>query len=103
DKFATYLKRPPEIDSLVIEGHTDSMGSDIYNMDLSKKRALSVARYLVQTHKIPNPKIKAIGYGESRPIADNGNFQGREQNRRVEFQVTRKNSRVNLSGNKMED
>ncbi len=103
DKFAAYLKRPPELKTLVIEGHTDSIGSDAYNMELSKKRALAVAKYLVQTHQIPNRKIRAIGYGESRPIADNGNYQGREQNRRVEFQVTRANSKINYSGNKMED
>jgi outer membrane protein OmpA-like peptidoglycan-associated protein len=92
DKFATYLKRPPELEQVIIEGHTDSIGGDRYNLELSKKRAISVGKYLVDNHKIPLSKIRAIGYGETRPIADNGNFQGREQNRRVEFKVSRKNS-----------
>lgn len=89
DKFAVYLKRPPALEQVVIEGHTDSIGNSKYNVELSKKRAISVAKYLADKHRIPISKIRAIGYGKTRPIADNGNFQGREQNRRVEFQVTR--------------
>jgi outer membrane protein OmpA-like peptidoglycan-associated protein len=89
NKFATYLKRPPELEQVIIEGHTDSIGSGKYNLELSKKRAISVGKYLVDHQGIPVSKIRAIGYGETRPIADNGNFQGREQNRRVEFKVSR--------------
>ena len=104
DKFAAYLKRPPELQQVVIGGHTDSIGSDKYNLELSKKRAISVGKYLADTHKIPVSKIRAIGYGETRPIADNGNYQGREQNRRVEFQVKRTGaSEEVISGNKMEE
>lgn len=104
DKFANYLKRPPALQQVIIEGHTDSIGSDKYNLDLSKKRAISVGKYLVDNHRIPVSKIRAIGYGESRPIADNGNYQGREQNRRVEFQVKRVGaSEEALSGNNMEE
>jgi hypothetical protein len=61
-----------------------------------------VARYLADKHKIPVSKIRAIGYGETRPIADNGNYQGREQNRRVEFQVTRSKTVERLDGNHMD-
>lgn len=104
DKFATYLKRPPQLEQLVIEGHTDSIGGDKYNLQLSKKRAISVGKYLVDKHRIPVSRIRAIGYGETRPIADNGNFQGREQNRRVEFQVSRRNaSTEDVSGNNMQE
>lgn len=104
DKFAAYLKRPPMITQVVIEGHTDSIGSDKYNLELSKKRAISVGKYLIDNHRIPLSKIRAIGYGETRPLADNGNFQGREQNRRVEFQVTRAGaSEEAISGNNMQE
>ncbi len=90
DKFARYLKRPPQIELVVIEGHTDSVGSAAYNLDLSKRRAKAVGDYLVKAHGLPLAKVKAYGYGESRPLADNGNFQGRERNRRVEFKVKRR-------------
>lgn len=103
NKFATYLKRPPALEQIVIEGHTDSIGGDKYNLELSKKRAISVGKYLVDEQKIPLSKIRAIGYGKTRPIADNGNFQGREQNRRVEFQVSRKSASGNNSTKTIED
>ncbi|MES2767550.1 MAG: OmpA family protein [Bdellovibrionota bacterium] len=103
DKFATYLKRPPALEQVVVEGHTDSIGANKYNLELSKKRAISVGKYLVDQHNIPVSKIRAIGYGETRPISDNGNFQGREQNRRVEFQVTRKGASESFNGNNMQE
>lgn len=70
-----------------IEGHTDSVGPEKYNQDLSERRARSVKIYLVQKFKIADGQITTVGYGETRPIADNGNFQGRQKNRRVEFKV----------------
>ena len=87
-QFVDYLLGPAGFKSLVIEGHTDSVGSDAYNQNLSERRARAVARILVQMG-LPVRKVKAVGYGESRPIADNGNYQGRAMNRRVEFQVSR--------------
>ncbi len=87
-KLVAYLRRPPGFKSLVIEGHTDSIGSAAYNMNLSQRRANSVRRTLIKLGLDPK-KVEAIGYGESRPIADNGNFQGRALNRRVEFKVRR--------------
>lgn len=87
-KMAQYLKQPPGIQSLVIEGHTDSIGSPIYNLDLSQRRAESVRRALME-FGVPGAKIRAVGYGAARPIANNGNYQGRALNRRVEFRVQR--------------
>ncbi len=72
-----------------IEGHTDSVGPAAYNLNLSERRAASVKSYLVEKLKIAGDKITTVGLGESRPIADNGNFQGRQKNRRVEFKVWR--------------
>ncbi len=87
-QFVAYLMGPAGFKELVIEGHTDSIGSDVYNLDLSRRRAKAVGRIMVQMG-IPANRVKAVGYGESRPIADNGNYQGRAINRRVEFQVSR--------------
>lgn len=87
-RLADYLKRPPGFKNLVIEGHTDSVGSEQYNEKLSQRRAESVRKVLLD-FGLPADKVQSIGYGETRPIADNGNFQGRAQNRRVEFKLTR--------------
>lgn len=89
DKFAEYLKRPPELKKLVIQGFTDSVGSDVYNKKLSLKRAQSVASYLIKKHQIPAARIQTQGLGKAHPIADNATDEGRDQNRRVEFKVTR--------------
>lgn len=87
-RLVAYLKKPPGFQSLVIEGHTDSVGSATYNLNLSQRRAESVRKALVDLGA-PNTKVKAMGFGESKPIADNGNYQGRAMNRRVEFKVRR--------------
>jgi outer membrane protein OmpA-like peptidoglycan-associated protein len=87
-KLVDYLHKPPEFRTLIIEGHTDYIGEHKYNMDLSKRRALRVKQTLVSMG-LSETKIKAFGYGETRPVANNGNFQGRALNRRVEFHVQR--------------
>ncbi|WP_462156715.1 OmpA family protein [Pseudoalteromonas sp. GB56] len=71
---------------LSVEGHTDSTGKDSYNQSLSEQRALSVKNYLVNSN-ILAARISTRGYGESRPIADNGTANGRALNRRVEIQI----------------
>ncbi len=86
-EFVDYLKNLPSYQKVVIEGHTDSIGNPAYNQKLSQKRAEAIKNYLIQEFKIKAEKLQAEGFGESRPIADNGNFQGRQENRRVEFQV----------------
>lgn len=86
-KLVNYLGQG-EFIRLTIEGHTDSVGSKEYNQDLSQRRANSVKRAII-VKGIPAKKIEAIGYGESLPIADNGNYQGRAMNRRVEFRLER--------------
>lgn len=72
-----------------VEGHTDSVGPAAYNESLSLKRANAIRRRLIEKFRLPAEKIQAIGYGEIRPIADNSNYQGRQANRRVEFEVDR--------------
>lgn len=69
---------------LVIEGYTDSMGRDADNLTLSQGRAQAVADYLIQQQKMDMNRLKASGYGEARPVADNSSREGRAKNRRVE-------------------
>lgn len=71
---------------LTVEGHTDSRGTDVYNMQLSQRRAESVRSYLI-SRGYPTDLIEARGIGEVRPIADNANSEGRSNNRRVEIIV----------------
>lgn len=67
-----------------IEGHTDSRGAAEYNQNLSQRRAESVAAYLAQRGVEAN-RMRAVGYGEERPVATNDTDEGRAQNRRVEL------------------
>ena len=70
-----------------IQGHTDSTGSDEYNMALGEKRANAVRRYLAEDGGIPLHLIETVSYGKSSPVADNGSRQGRAQNRRVVIRI----------------
>ncbi len=88
DDLSSYIVKV-NFRELVIEGHTDSVGGEEYNQRLSEKRANAIRDYLIQKKQLDGKKIKAAGYGETQPIADNGNYQGRQINRRVEFRVTR--------------
>jgi outer membrane protein OmpA-like peptidoglycan-associated protein len=74
--------------NLIVEGHTDSQGSESYNQGLSQRRADTVRNYLVH-RGYPADRIQAIGMGESSPIADNASPEGRANNRRVEIVIER--------------
>jgi OOP family OmpA-OmpF porin len=74
--------------TLVLEGHTDSKGSDAYNQSLSERRAAAVKAKIVEDYGIDPSRITAEGYGESRPIADNATDEGRARNRRVVGEMT---------------
>jgi len=66
-----------------IEGHTDSTGPESYNQSLSERRSNSISDYLASKKNISAGRLKTVGYGESRPVADNGTRDGRQRNRRV--------------------
>ncbi len=85
DTAAGIVLRNPSI-LLTIEGHTDSVGSDAFNLALSDARAQAGIDYLVGLGVQPE-RLFAVGYGETRPIADNGTAEGRRQNRRLEFVI----------------
>lgn len=88
-----------------ISGHTDNVGKDKYNLKLSKKRAKSVAKYLIKDKKVSKDRIVAVGKGETTPYASNGTAKGQKLNRRTELKVVgeieydgyRKEELVNLS------
>lgn len=88
-RLAEYVLIKPSYKLLVIEGHTDSVGSDAYNLDLSRRRAETIRNWLIAKYRMDPKKIQAVGKGERAPIADNGNYQGRQLNRRVEFTIYR--------------
>ena len=70
-----------------IEGHTDSMGSDVANQKISEKRAQNVKKYLQDKFNISDDRMMVKGYGKTKPIADNNTKEGRAKNRRVEFRI----------------
>ena len=70
---------------VAVEGHADSTGPDDYNLNLSQRRAQAVVDYLVAKVGIAADRLKAVGYGESKPAFSNETEDGRSQNRRVEF------------------
>lgn len=86
DDVVFLLQKNPQIKKVRVEGHTDWIGSDASNMRLSQARARSVRDYLVRKGIEPD-RLEAVGYGETRPIADNNTVQGRARNRRTEFIV----------------
>lgn len=83
---AEVIKENPTISKVSVEGHTDADGTEKYNKNLSQKRADSVKKFLVKAG-ISEDKLEAVGYGEERPIADNSTDEGKEKNRRVEFNI----------------
>ena len=70
--------------NFLIEGHTDNVGTDEYNLNLSNDRAQSVLKYIV-SKGIPNARISAVGYGETKPVDTNETEEGKAKNRRVEI------------------
>ena len=87
EKLAVFMKEHPET-KVEIAGHTDKSGAAKANTVLSQKRAESVAQVLVKKFGISQNRIKAKGYGSSRPITENKTAAGREANRRVEAEIS---------------
>lgn len=85
DQVAGVLVKYPDTDILVM-GHTDSKGSEDYNLNLSERRAASVRNYL-EAQGVATLRIRSRGFGESVPVSDNTSDLGRAQNRRVELSI----------------
>jgi outer membrane protein OmpA-like peptidoglycan-associated protein len=84
-KLSESLKQYPDTE-LLIEGHTDNVGSDSFNQNLSQNRAAAVANYL-NSVGVSMARLRPEGRGKAQPIASNDNDSGRQQNRRVEIAV----------------
>ena len=84
--LAELLKKHSDY-KVIIEGHTDSVGSEEANLKISTDRAHNSLRYMVDREGIPLERLSSVGYGESRPIASNINEAGRRQNRRVDIVI----------------
>lgn len=87
-RISKYLKGR-DFRKVIIEGHTDSMGSDEYNENLSQRRAARVKAWLIENYNFEPQKFEAVGKGEKVPVASNETDEGRQQNRRVEFKIYR--------------
>jgi outer membrane protein OmpA-like peptidoglycan-associated protein len=85
NKLAGIFKEYPKT-IILVEGHTDSAGSDEYNMGLSKLRAESVTNYLV-SQGLDSSRFTTKWYGETQPVADNATVEGKSKNRRVEIGI----------------
>ncbi|AXK56551.1 OmpA family protein [Pseudomonas protegens] len=84
--LADFMNQYPQT-TTVVEGHTDSVGPDAYNQKLSERRANAVKQVLVNQYGVGANRVQSVGYGESRPVADNATEAGRAVNRRVEASV----------------
>ncbi len=87
DQVAAALKDQGDVKPMVVEGYTDSVGSEATNQKLSKDRAESVRAYLV-SEGVPSDKITSVGKGKANPVASNDTPEGRANNRRVEIVVS---------------
>jgi len=87
DQMIAGLKADPKGAFFEIEGHTDNVGTKLYNEKLGLERAEAVKRYLYEHHQIPLHKINVISYGMEKPVAENKTKDGRAQNRRVVIRV----------------
>ncbi|MDO9262174.1 MAG: OmpA family protein [Flavobacteriaceae bacterium] len=92
-KLAGILQEYPDTNVLVV-GHTDSVGSNTYNMTLSEKRAYAVTNYFIRNKGLNSTRFTTSWFGESQPIADNSTATGRAKNRRVNIAIVPNNKMV---------
>ena len=87
DQMVNGIKSQKSSVWIEIEGHTDNVGSKLYNEQLGMERAEAVKRYLYEQHQVPLHKMNVISYGEDKPASDNRTRDARAQNRRVVIKV----------------
>jgi OOP family OmpA-OmpF porin len=86
EQLKKFLDDNPQVTKLRVEGHTDNVGQPADNLKLSGDRSVTIKRWLVD-HGIVKERVIATGFGETKPIADNGTEEGKAQNRRTEFKI----------------
>jgi outer membrane protein OmpA-like peptidoglycan-associated protein len=85
-KAVAFVKKYPGA-KIRLDGYTDSIGTDAYNIKLSERRATAVMNYLIKEAGVDSSKITAVGHGKADPVADNKTAEGRAKNRRVEVSI----------------
>ncbi|HYA03722.1 MAG TPA: OmpA family protein [Syntrophobacteria bacterium] len=85
-KAVAFVKKYPG-SKIRLDGYTDSVGKDAYNMKLSEKRAIAVKQYLIKEAGVDESKITAVGHGKADPVASNKTAAGRDKNRRTEISI----------------
>ena len=85
-KAVAFVKKYPGA-KIRLDGYTDSIGTDEYNIKLSERRATAVKNYLIKEAGVSSSKITAVGHGKADPVADNKTPEGRAKNRRVEISI----------------
>jgi len=91
-EVAKVIKDHPSLKKIRVEGHASSEGNDDYNMRLSDARAKAVRDYLIKEGGVAADRLEAKGFGETKPIASNDTEEGKEQNRRVEFNIVQQDA-----------
>jgi len=86
EELSDVMNKYPDL-KIVVEGHTDNIGTAKYNEGLSQRRAEAIKEVMVKKFQVDETRIKAKGYGLSQPIASNATREGRQRNRRVEAAV----------------
>jgi outer membrane protein OmpA-like peptidoglycan-associated protein len=84
--LAKTMKENPQIKKVRVDGHTDSVGADDFNLNLSQRRAAAVVDYMI-AQGVEAERLASEGFGKSKPIADNATEEGRAKNRRVELTI----------------
>ena len=87
NSIAASIRQHVPAAQVTIVGHTDAIGSDAYNMDLSRRRGLTVARLLAE-RGVPRDRVSVVAIGKRQPVASNATPEGRARNRRVEFLIS---------------
>ncbi len=85
-KAVAFVKKYPDA-NIRLDGYTDYIGTDAYNIKLSERRATAVRDYLIKEAGISSSRITAVGHGKADPVADNKTAEGRAKNRRVEISI----------------
>ena len=91
-QVASIFRAHPEVTKARVEGHTDDVGREERNLDLSQRRANAVKKFLEEAG-VAAERLEAVGYGEMQPVTPNVSNAAREQNSRVEFRITEMNGK----------
>jgi hypothetical protein len=87
EQIAQLLEAHPEYVAVSIEGHCDDVGNNVVNQRLSQRRAERVRNHLLRRHRVAEERIRAVGFGRSRPLVRQTTESARQRNRRVEFRI----------------